>query len=998
MIKSLKNNKLPWADWIEFMEIRKELLRHLGLGTFTVVDLETTGLDPEKDQIIEIGAIKYIDGVEAESFEQLINPGRPIPEFITRLTGISDDDVADKPKIEEIFPRLDTFLGGSAFVGQQVNFDASFIEYEYRKQNNDFQFWEDRVRRFKYLDNLRLDTLFIARIFLPFLRQFKLASLADYFGYDLTNAHRAVEDARATGHVFVNLVDRALAVDNSALINIINLLYPNSRRAKTFFVPVLNFKKINNIAASKDSLLDDARQAQQYYNIIGEKEYSFESPDDEPQLSPVFQSEVEAYFSETGRLASLIETYEFREAQLNMAAEISRGFNDGAFVISEAGTGTGKSMAYLVPAVQWAIKNRKANQRVVISTNTKNLQEQLFYKDIPMLYSAAKGGFKAVLLKGRANYLCLEKWHTVMSDLNQRLSQDERSRLLPLVLWVQQTRTGDIAENAAFQLERNFGLWQKFIAEPSYCPGRSCKYYKECYLMKAREHARHADLVVVNHSLLFSDLAADHSILDEYQNLILDEAHNIEKSASEYLGVRVSYWSFRNIYHKLYEEESKRSGNLQQLDLRMNQGRLSDEDKKQIGRQAQKVKRQSTALKEKVQIFYNDLNRVLRERYMNSGAEENRVRYFKGFKFFKNLSDETERLKKALKELTSGLDRLITLLNGLDPEQFEFQEQLLRELIALQADAEALLEDFEFCLLGEAENYVFWLDIPRNERNNDIVLHGVPLNIAELLKNRLFERLHTTVFSSATIAVNGTFNYFESRTGLNLLEKKSVYSSVLGSPFNFAEQAGMGVLDFMPDPRNNDFTEALAAVIKDVYSKHQTGMLVLFTSYGLLNKMYEMLKPYFDGERKLLLAQGKSGSRTNLIFQFKEFKDSVLFGTDSFWEGIDVPGEALEILLIPKLPFDVPTEPVIAARMDEIKKRGGNAFFEYSVPEAVIKFRQGFGRLLRNKSDRGIVLVGDNRLSRMQYGKQFINSMPVDTKIYKSKDDMLDDIGTFFKK
>jgi Rad3-related DNA helicase len=256
--------------------------------------------------------------------------------------------------------------------------------------------------------------------------------------------------------------------------------------------------------------------------------------------------------------------------------------------------------------------------------------------------------------------------------------------------------------------------------------------------------------------------------------------------------------------------------------------------------------------------------------------------------------------------------------------------------------------------------------------------------------------LNTAVFSSATLAVNGNFDYFSNRICLRLVSGKAVYSDMLGSPFDFNEQARVGVLDFMPDPRDSNFAEELADTLKSVHAQHKTGMLVLFTSYGLLNKIYELLKPHFDGERVLLLAQGKSGSRTNLINQFKEFRDSILLGTDSFWEGVDVPGEALEILFIPKLPFDVPSEPLIAARMDEIKKRGGNPFFEYSVPEAVIKFRQGFGRLLRSRTDKGFVLVADNRLSRMQYGKQFRNSLPVQTRIYQTGQEMLEDLGSFF--
>ncbi len=982
------------------MGLREELLRHLGLGTFVVVDLETTGLDPEKDQIIEIGAIKFVDGKETETLEQLINPGRSIPEFITRLTGISDQDVEGKPSIDEIFPQLERFIGDAAFVGQQVNFDASFLEYHFRKRNNDFQFWEDTVRRFKYLSNLRIDTLFIARIFMPFLAKFKLGELAKYFGYNLENAHRAVEDARATGHIFLELVERALAIDNSALADIINLLYPNSRRAKNFFVPVLQFKKMKNIQSTSTGLIDDIKNAQQFYNVIGNLKREPYALIDDADIVPVHEQEIDNYFTDEGALAQLIENYELRPQQQEMAHHVAEAFNNESFLIAEAGTGVGKSMAYLIPAVEYAERNRKSGKRVIISTNTKNLQEQLFFKDIPTVFSANGAKFTAALLKGRANYICLEKWHTIMTDMNQRISQDERSRILPLVLWVRETRTGDIAENAAFQLERNFGLWRKLIAEPSYCPGRACKYYTDCFLMKAREQARKADIVIVNHSLLFSDLVSENSILDRYDLLVMDEAHNIEKSAAEYLGIRVSFWDFRNAYHKLYEEEPKRSGILQQLELRLSRGRLGEEEQKTITRQIHFTKRSSQQIKESVQIFYNELSRQLRARYMPRGAdssEENRVRYFKGFKYFKNLFDEIEKIQSSLEGIIKNLSRLIDYLSDLEEDSFEFQDQLLRELIALGTDFHDLKENFAFCIHAEKDDFVYWLDISRNERNNDIILHGVPLNIAHLLKKNLFDKLKTGVFTSATLAVNKSFDYFAERTGLNLLEKRQVSSVQLGSPFDFENQLILGVLDFMPDPRNADYTTALADIIKSIHQSQHTGMLVLFTSYGMLNRVYGDLKAHFDAERILLLAQGKSGSRTNLINQFRENRDSVLFGTDSFWEGVDVPGEALELLFIPKLPFDVPSDPLIAARMDEIKKRGGNPFFEYSVPEAIIKFRQGFGRLIRSKTDRGVVLVGDNRLSRMQYGKQFLNSLPVKGEIFLSQDDLFSALEKWYK-
>ncbi len=977
------------------MELRKELLKYLGLSTFIVVDLETTGLEPENNKIIEVGAIKFVDGEEAETFEHLVNPGVEIPEFITRLTGISDKDVADAPPIEKIFPELDRFLGGAPFVGHQVNFDASFIEYQYRVRHNDFENWQNPVQRFKYVDNVRMDTLFLSRILLPFLPKLKLGVVAKYFGYDIENAHRAIEDARATGHIFLELIDRALAVDNKILSNIINLLFANSVRAKTFFVPVLKFKKENNITVTSSALVEDVKHAQQYYNIIGQGEFGFDNDAGEKELYPVDEQVVDGYFQDGGKLADIIPKYELREQQNEMAGLINNAFNHSEFLIAEAGTGTGKSMAYLVPAVEWAAKNRDAGQRVIISTNTKNLQEQLFFKDIPTLYSARKGRFKAVLLKGRSNYLCVEKWNTVMTDMNQRLSQDERSRILPLVLWAEQTRTGDIAENMGFQLDNNLGLWQKLIAEPSYCPGRACKFYSDCFLMKARENARQADLVIVNHALLFSDLAADHSILGEYRNLIVDEAHNIEKTAAEHLGIRVSYWSFRNLYHKLYEEEPKKTGTILQLEYRLSRGNVDQDVQNQLHRHTGKLKRSSTRLKQSVLQFYNEFAQAIRAKYQ-AGQDDNRIRYYQNFRYFRDLTEQIDEIKQSMSGLSRNLSEIINEFDNLDPDRFEFQDQLRRELVAVETDINALSESFDFCLKAESDKYVYWLDLPRNERINDVTMHAVPLNIADLLRQNLYESLSTAVFTSATLAVEQRFDYFVKRTGLTQFDDKKVETAILGSPFNYKSQLMLAVTDFIPDPRSADYSAALFELIKDIHKHHQTGMLVLFTSYSLLNLAYESMKPHFEAERILLLAQGKSGSRTNILNQFKEYRDSILFGTDSFWEGVDVPGDALEILFIPKLPFDVPTEPLIAARMDEIKKQGGNAFFDYSVPEAIIKFRQGFGRLIRTKSDFGAVIIADNRLSKMQYGKQFLSSLPVKGDIYFDKRTLLDSMDEWF--
>ncbi len=416
------------------MSLLTDLLKDINFDEFVVLDLETTGLDPTTDRIIEIAAIRFTDGKESGIFESLVNPGIPIPDFITKLTGIRDADVGAEPALEAVFDDCLQFIGESPLIGHQINFDAAFIEYNLRRRENDFSDWDKEAQRFKYLTNLRMDTLFLARIFLPFLQRFRLASVAAHFGIDLEKAHRAADDARATGRIFVELIERTLACDEQILRTIIRLLYRNSSRVKNYFQPILDFKVKHNVKNSGAGITEDLAYFQQYYNIIGEADYHFDEPEYESEPEPIDENRVSTYFGDDGELQRTLPNFESRTQQQEMGQLIARSFNQSEFLIAEAGTGTGKSMAYLLPAVEWAVKNRESKARVIISTNTKNLQEQLFFKDIPTVFRVADKKFKAVLLKGKSNYLCLDKWKATIVDMDQRLSAQERTRILPLML------------------------------------------------------------------------------------------------------------------------------------------------------------------------------------------------------------------------------------------------------------------------------------------------------------------------------------------------------------------------------------------------------------------------------------------------------------------------------------------------------------------------------------------------------------------------------------
>jgi DNA polymerase III epsilon subunit family exonuclease len=726
------------------MILTPEILEAIKFDDFVILDLETTGLDPANDRIIEIGALRFIDGKESGTFETLINPEIPIPDFITRLTGITDQNVKSAPKIDTVIGSLLDFISESPLIGHQINFDAAFIEYLLRKEDNDFSDWNNETQRFKYVNNIRIDTLFLSRIFLPFLPRFRLSTVAGYFGIDLENAHRALDDARATGHIFLQLMERTFACNNSTLRTIVRILFKNSIRAKIYFQPILDYKIKNNLDVTSAGLPEDIAYIQQYINIIGEAEYKTDIPEREIPLTLIDQKQIVSHLSAGGKLERIIENFEEREQQIEMAKLVTDSLNKSEFLAIEAGTGTGKSMAYLLPATGWSVQNRENRERIIISTNTKNLQEQLFFKDIPTVFKIADPKFKAVLLKGKTNYICLDKWKLTLIDMDQRLSAQERTRILPLILWVEQTQTGDIAENNGFQINQNWGLWSKLIAENNYCPGKVCKFYNDCFLMKARNNAKKSDLVIVNHALLFSDLVTENSIIGDYFNVIFDEAHNIEKTASEFLGIRFNWWTFRNIYHKLYEEEPVKTGTLVQMEYRFAQSKIAGTIQDRMHNNLSRLKTECNHLKSITNQFFSELNQNLRKKYQKtnqnkqqasgSTGEETKIRYQKNFHYFKQLFDLIDELKISLINNKKRLADVLEVFAQLHENSFQFQDQIHRELISIETDLETLYESFDFCIRAEMEKYVYWLELPARENSTDVIFNAVPLNIAELLK------------------------------------------------------------------------------------------------------------------------------------------------------------------------------------------------------------------------------------------------------------------------
>jgi predicted DnaQ family exonuclease/DinG family helicase len=961
--------------------MHRDVFSVTGLTDFVVFDLETTGLNARESEIIEIGAIKYMGGKPESSLNRLIKPQNGVPAAITKLTGISDKMLADKPSIATVLPDFADFAGDLPLIAHNVHFDLGFIETSAAllAMDNDYARYRKRGE-YQYFTNDYFDTVELARIFNPVLNAFNLKSVTQYYGVPLDKGHRALDDAKATAAIFEHLLLEALGAGEVVLAEMLELLRPTEDmlcRLLEILVRAYNAQTAEVLALQPGTLMN---YSMNHFNIIGE----LRSEEFSEETAAIEVDEIDDFVRPDGKLASGFRNYELREGQQQMMYAVTSNFNNQQFLIAEAGTGTGKSLAYLIPAIFYTADG---GQRVVISTNTKNLQEQLFYKDIPHLAALHPKPFSSVLLKGKNNYLCLDRMQVNLKDRQYRLTNYERKSVLPLLTWRNITQTGDIAENNGFQVERNFSTWAKFIAENNYCPGRKCRLYHDCYLMKARNAARKAEVVVVNHSLVFSDLISENSVLGEYDHIVFDEAHHIEKTATDFLGFEFNFWNIRRILHKLYKKDSRETGLVAQTRSKLVKSDLHADSKADIADVLDEMNIAVQQAEADLQNLFAGLTSDIRSllEKQNYGTYQYKQRFLPDGPLHAIIKEPLSGFKSVLHNLQRLCDLLADKLGKIDKEVIPGLEQLQQETSATFMDYFALQEVIDFFVNPPDNEQVLWIEMPSKPDGVDIVLRSAPLEVASSLKALLFDQLKTAIFTSATLAVDGQFDYFARRIGIDAVGKNRLNSARIESPFSYEGQAAVFVPAWMPDPRQPHYANALCEFIRDLAAAGVRNTMILFTSYALLNSVYETLRFHFEADNRLMLGQGKDGSRNAIIERFRNTRGALLLGTDSFWEGVDLPGEALELLVMTKLPFEVPTDPVVQARMQVIEQQGGNSFFDYSVPEAIIKFRQGFGRLIRSASDSGAVFITDTRVITKAYGRRFLNALPLQAQVLSNK-------------
>jgi DNA polymerase-3 subunit epsilon/ATP-dependent DNA helicase DinG len=918
---------------------------------YVALDLETTGLDPARDRVIEVGAVAFTpDGISA-TMERLVDPGRAVPETVLRLTGIRQEELRGAASAEVALRELSEFLRDRQPVGHGARLDVDFLSAA--------GLWDPAHEI--------LDTLDLARILLPAAASHSLPLLSVEMGFSQPRPHRALDDADATRQLLLRLREEAAAFDDGLKESMLALVAPYEWSIARFFAEALTAPNPDPVPASA---------ARSHSPHAGK---SSGQPPDDPGL-------VAALLGPEGPLAGVLPGYEHREPQLQMLLAVAQIQGRGGSLVVEAGTGTGKSLAYLVPSIARAVRH---GERVVVSTNTHTLQEQLMTKDLPGLREWLPWDFTACLLKGRSNYVSLRRWRHYLAEVCR--DADELRFKLKVLVWLHSTESGDRSELRLHGREEV--LWARIASDPLDCVGIHCTK-EDCYVHRARAEAEAADLVVINHALLLADAEVGGGLLPTFDHLVIDEAHHLEEAATRGLRQEVDGPGLKALLDRLGSATSPAApGRTGRALARPGGGGGENGLLVELLSQPH-LGASSVALAEAVPLTLSAAERVrdlfesavswVGARLSEAERRDDSLRLtpvLRGDPGWQPIRLAGENAATALAVLDGVLRRAVSgardWLGGTEPDQGVRELEIIRG--RLHSAAELLGE----ALLQPDPNRVYWFTL--FARTENLVLRAAPINVGTLLRDRVYTERSSTVFTSATLAVGGTFDYFRSRVGLG----PEVEQLILPSPFDFLHQALVCLPTDLPGPEHEDFDRRVEEVVAAVARRVGGRTLVLFTSHRQLRDVHTALKHRVDLDEVLILGQGIDGQRRHLLRSFEEAARPLLLGTASFWEGIDVPGERLSCVIMVRLPFPVPTEPVYAARAEQLR----DAFAQLALPQAALRLKQGFGRLIRRSTDRGAVVILDNRILGKDYGKAFLDVLPPASRFVGPANEIADQVG-----
>lgn len=907
------------------------------------LDIETTGLSPQTDAVIEIAAVRFNGQRVISEWQSLLNPGRPIPPFITQLTGITNEMVRNEPSFPEVHPDLVDFIGQSPILGHNVRFDLSFLQ-----------------KRGLFKDNDVLDTYELASVLLPSAPRYNLGALKENLRIPNLGWHRAQVDAQTTRLVYTRLVELAENLPHELINEILKLCEPLDWDGALLFEEVLRGKIKQGLVTPK------ARSIKQgpVFNLAQQKSFSSLEPNE--TLEKLDVDDVSSALELGGPFSKYFKIYEHRPQQVEMLRTVTDALSESKHLLVEAGTGTGKSFAYLVPSALWALKN---NRRVLISTNTINLQDQLIKKDIPDLCAALNLDLHAAVLKGRSNYLCPRR----LAALRQRGPEtvEELRVLAKILVWLQSSSTGDRNEiNLNGPQERE--VWFRLSAEDENCKVEVCidRLGGACPFFYAKQAAQTAHLLVVNHALLLSDIASGNRILPDYEYLIVDEGHHIESATTSALSYRVTQTDISRI---LREIGGLNFGVMGRLFSEIH-GAVKPSDLAAIQNLIQKITDVIFQTDNNFSAFFRAANTFMDDqrdnRPLGSYPQQERIqpatRTLPAWGEIEIHWDETHNPLKDLVDRLAQLVKAISDIGSQDSEEVESDISILTSLTRRLAEIETNVEAF---VMKPDTNSIYWIELQPN--NGKLALEIAPLHIGPLMEKFLWHEKSSIILTSATLTTHGEFDYLRNRLNADEADECTV-----GSPFDYENSALLYLVNDIPEPSDaHGYQHAMEHALIRLSKATNGRLLALFTSYAQLKRTSQNIMAELNRVGIQVYEQGDGSSPNTLLENFKDAEKAVLLGTRSFWEGVDIPGEALSALVITKLPFDVPSDPIIASRSETFD----DPFNEYSLPEAILRFRQGFGRLIRTQSDRGVVVVMDKRILTKKYGRLFLESLPTCT-------------------
>ena len=897
---------------------------------FAAVDLETTGLDPKQDQIIEIGIQIFDSANMMDQFSMLIDPHLDvgIPAHITDLTGITSDDLEGQPNIESVMSEVTKLLEGKIIVGHNIGFDLGFLSAAgFELTGSAFDTWE-----LAYI--LDFDS-----------PDYSLDTLLSRHNIYRAQAHRALDDAKATAELFLRLSDFIDNLSDSTIDIVKSLCIKASLPFDELFDSSV---QLHALSPSKDP----SEEKEQLRKI------------DLPNRGRNSTSDISNIFAPTGSLAAYLEHYEERETQREMAEHVYGALTDSTNLMVEAGTGTGKSLAYLIPALRFS---ESTGKRVIVSTRTLNLQDQLLNKDAPLSLAATDlpefNEYRdptVTVLKGRANYLCVRRFESAVSQSS--IPRENGLLLAKCAVWMENTQTGDSSEMNINRKDA-ISLWRELSSEGA----GLCQFAsKECYLARARQKANNASVILTNHALLMADLVSGGGVLPEYSHLVIDEAHHLEDQATAAMGFQINQSSFRELVDRIRPQNANiRSANrlLQSVVTSASTRTLLEElfaELNSISVRLSETSSHTLLLASnfatlKLEAAARDSERVWRI------SQDDRDETFTPLKL------AVQNTSLLLDESAGCVRKLNDLIHA---EQLASPARdVINELTILISDLVDLRISIEEFADPPSESSVYWID--SSHARSGTSLNMAPIGVDQILSQDLFSEKSSVVLTSATLSTGGDFDHFCTRLGFTPDEEYR-----LDSPFNYAVSTQTLLVDDISNPGTARNPQEIIECIASTAIAAEGSTLALFTSNAAIKATYSALRARLQKHNILVLAQGISGTPHRLVRRMREEdRPVVLLGTSSLWEGIDIQGDRLQALIMTRLPFEVPTDPIFAAR-SETYGDSYAAFMEYSIPRAVIRFRQGFGRLIRSSTDRGVFVVLDSRILNRNYGKRFIAGLP----------------------